>query len=123
MKVDSKTKNEIDLYIENFPVETQQLLFQMRKTIIRAAPESKEIISYKMPAYKYLGILVYFAGYKNHIGFYPTGSGIVAFKDELSVYKGAKGSVQFPLNKPLPVDLITKIVKFRVKENLEKFNL
>jgi uncharacterized protein YdhG (YjbR/CyaY superfamily) len=73
-----------------------------------------------MPAYKLNGILVWFAGYKNHIGFYPMASGIETFKKELSVYKGAKGSVQFPLNKPIPLALITKIVKFRVKENLEK---
>jgi uncharacterized protein YdhG (YjbR/CyaY superfamily) len=112
--------NDIDVYIAGFPKNTQKILKQLRATIIEAAPDAEEIISYKMPAYKYHGILVYFAAYKNHIGFYPTASGIATFKKELSMYKGAKGSVQFPLDKPLPLGLITKIVKFRVRENSEK---
>jgi len=112
--------NGIDTYIATFPKETQVLLEQIRTTIRNAAPEAEEVISYQMPAYKLNGILFYFAGYKNHIGFYPTSTGIEAFKKELSVYKGAKGSVQFPIDKPLPIELITEIVKFRVKENLEK---
>ncbi len=111
---------EIDQYIAGFPTPTQELLEQMRSTILKAAPGAEEIIGYKMPAYRLHGVLLYFAGYKAHIGFYPSGSGIEAFKKELSVYKGAKGSVQFPLDKPLPVALIKKIVKLRVKENLEK---
>jgi uncharacterized protein YdhG (YjbR/CyaY superfamily) len=111
---------EIDKYIASFPPPTQELLEQMRSTILKAAPAAEEVIGYKMPAYRLHGVLLYFAGYKGHIGFYPSGSGIEAFKKELSVYKGAKGSVQFPLDKPLPVALITKIVKLRVKENLEK---
>lgn len=111
---------EIDRYIADFPPPTQDLLEQLRSTILKAAPGAEEVIGYKMPAYRLHGVLVYFAGYKAHIGFYPTGSGIEAFKKELSVYKGAKGSVQFPLDQPLPVSLITKIVKLRVKENLEK---
>ena len=112
--------NEIDKYIAAFPKDTQLLLEKLRETIREAAPDAEEVISYQMPAYKLNGILVYFAGYKNHIGFYPTSSGIEAFKKELSVYKGAKGSVQFPLNKPLPLGLVTKIVKFRLSENLQK---
>ena len=110
---------DVDEYIAGFPKDTQKMLKQLRETIIKAAPGAEELISYQMPAYKYHGALVYFAGYKNHIGFYPTASGIEAFKKELSVYKGAKGSVQFPLDKPLPLQLISKIVKFRMKENLE----
>ncbi len=111
---------EIDHYIADFPPPTRELLEQLRSTILKAAAGAEEVIGYKMPAYRLHGVLLYFAGYKGHIGFYPSGSGIEAFKKELSVYKGAKGSVQFPLDKPLPVALITKIVKFRVKENLEK---
>jgi uncharacterized protein YdhG (YjbR/CyaY superfamily) len=107
-------------YISLFPENVRPLLQQMHVTILKAAPKAEEVISYQMPAYKYFGILVYFAGYKNHIGFYPTASGIEAFKKELSVYKGAKGSVQFPLDKPLPVALISKIVKFKLKENIRK---
>ncbi|MCX6271165.1 MAG: DUF1801 domain-containing protein [Bacteroidetes bacterium] len=113
-------QNDIDRYISAFPEKTQVLLDQIRTVIRKAAPEAEELISYKMPAYKFHGILVYFAGYENHIGFYPTSSGIAAFKKELSIYKGAKGSVQFPLDQPLPLELITKIVKFRVSENGQK---
>lgn len=112
--------NDIDTYIAGFPKDTQKLLEQIRSTIRKAAPKAEEVISYKMPAFRQHGILVYFAGYKNHIGFYPTSSGIATFKNELSIYKGAKGSVQFPLDKPLPLGLISKIVKFRVKQILEK---
>jgi uncharacterized protein YdhG (YjbR/CyaY superfamily) len=114
------TKNDIDEYIAGFPYDTQKFLEQLRTTITKAAPEAEEVISYKIPAYKFHGMLVYFAGYNNHIGFYPTPSGIEKFKDELSFFKNAKGSVQFPLDKPLPVDLITKIVVFRVQENLAR---
>lgn len=115
------TRNpEVDRYILAFPPSTQELLEQMRSAILKAAPGAEEVIGYKMPSYRQHGVLLYFAGYKGHIGFYPSGSGIEAFKKELSVYKGAKGSVQFPLDKALPLALITKIVKFRVKENLEK---
>jgi uncharacterized protein YdhG (YjbR/CyaY superfamily) len=110
----------VDEYIASFPENLRTLLEEMRTTIKKAAPKCEEVISYQMPAYKYFGILVYFAGYKNHIGFYPTASAIEAFKKELSIYKGAKGSVQFPLDKPLPEDLITKIVKFKLKENEQK---
>ncbi len=92
----------------------------MRQAIIKAAPAAEERISYGMPAYKLHGVLVYFAGYKNHIGFYATPTGHAAFKKELSVYKEGKGSVQFPLEEALPLSLVIKIVKFRVKENLER---
>ena len=108
---------DTDEYIASFPKETQKLLEQIRATIKAAAPEAEELISYAMPSYKFKGMLVHFAGYEHHIGFYPAPSGIDEYKKELSVYKGAKGSVQFPLDKPLPLDLITKIVKFRVDEN------
>jgi len=108
----------IDEYIASFPEETQKLLQQMRNTIKAVAPEAQEVISYAMPAFRLNRILVYFAGYKNHIGFYPSGSAIATFKKELSPYKSAKGSVQFPLDKPLPVELIKEMVKLRVAENL-----
>jgi len=111
-------KNEIENYIHSFPKNTQKQLQQIRKTIIKTAPQAEELISYKMPAYKYWGMLVYFAGYEKHIGFYPTSSGIRNFKTEISEYKNSVGAVQFPLDKPLPLGLITKIVKFRIKENL-----
>lgn len=112
--------NNIDAYIAGFPAATQKLLKQMRRIIKKTAPDAEELISYQMPAYKFHGMLAYFAGYRHHIGFYPGASGIAAFKKELSVYKGAKGSVQFPLDEPLPLELIAEIVNFKVKENLEK---
>lgn len=114
------TFKNIDEYIALQTPELQILLEQMRQTIKKAAPEAEEVISYNMPAFKYHGILVYFAAYKNHIGFYATPTGHSEFKEELSVYKQGKGSVQFPLNQPLPLDLISKIVKFRLTENLKK---
>jgi len=112
--------NSIDEYIATFPVETQKILEELRATIKAAAPDAGEKISYKMPTFAQKGVLVHFAAYKNHIGFYPTPSGIQAFEQELSVYEGAKGSVKFPIDKPLPLELISKIVKFRVAENLKK---
>ena len=111
---------DIDEYIAAFPKEVQKRLQQMRKIIQKAAPQAEETINYAMPTFTLNGNLVHFAGYANHIGFYPTPSGIEAFKKELSLYKGAKGSVQFPLDEPLPLDLITKIVEFRVAESVEK---
>lgn len=120
MKKNTTVLNEVDRYIENFPAEVQERLEKLRTIIREVAPGAEEGFSYQMPGYKYQGPLVYFAGYKNHIGFYPTPSAIEAFKKELSVYKGAKGSVQFPLDKPLPAELIRKIVKFKMKENDEK---
>jgi uncharacterized protein YdhG (YjbR/CyaY superfamily) len=108
-----------DEYIKSFPGETQKILEQMRSTIRKAAPKAEEVISYAMPAFKQNSVLVYFAAYKTHIGFYPTPSGIEAFKDELSKYKSSKGAVQFPIDKPLPLALITKIVKFRAAKDME----
>ncbi|KAA9357416.1 DUF1801 domain-containing protein [Larkinella humicola] len=107
----------IDRYIADFPAETRELLEQIRETIRKAAPEAEETINYGMPTFTLKGNLVHFAGYKNHIGFYPSPSGIEAFQERLAVYKGAKGSVQFPIDQPLPLDLIADIVKFRVSEN------
>ena len=115
-----KNIKNVDEYIAGFPKDTQALLTQMRTTIRQAAPDAEEVISYSMPAYRYHGMLVFFAAFKNHIGFYATPTGHETFKKELSVYKEGKGSVQFPLDQPLPLGLISKIVKFRVKENLEK---
>ncbi len=112
--------SSIDDYIATFPEEIQKKLEELRATIKAAAPNAEEIISYGMPCFALKGNLVYFSVAKNHIGFYPTPSGIQAFKDELSIYEGAKGSVQFPKNKPLPLKLISKIVKFRVAENLKR---
>ena len=110
----------IDEYITGFPKDIQEILKELRVTIKKAAPEATETINYAIPTFTLKGNLVHFAAYKNHIGFYPAPSGIVAFKKELSVYEGAKGSVQFPIDKPLPLELVTKIVRFRVKENLER---
>lgn len=120
MKSKAASVENVDAYIERFPGDTQKLLNQIRATILKAAPKAEEGIGYQMPAYNYLGPLVYFAAYEKHIGFYPTASGITVFKEELSGYKSSKGAVQFPLDKPLPVKLITTIVKYRVKENKEK---
>lgn len=110
----------IEEYIQGFPPETREMLTRLWLTIKKAAPEAEEVISYQMPAFRFHGMLVYFAGYKSHIGFYPGAAGIAAFKKEISGYKNAKGSVQFPLDEPLPLKLVTNIVKYRVKENLEK---
>ena len=112
--------NTIDEYISGFPDDIQTLLQQIRVTIREAAPEAEEAIKYAMPTFVLNGNLVHFAAFKHHIGFYPVPSGIEAFKKELSVYKGAKGSVQFPLDQPMPLELITQIVKFRVSENMKK---
>jgi uncharacterized protein YdhG (YjbR/CyaY superfamily) len=111
---------DIDAYIKSFPVATQEKLMKIRQTIQQAAPNAEEAISYQMPTFKLNGNLVHFAAYKNHIGFYPAPRGIEKFKDELSAYKGAKGSVQFPLDKEIPYDLISRIVQFRVSENQQK---
>ena len=112
--------SNIDEYIAQFPKAIQERLEQMRETIHKAAPEAEEAMSYAIPTFKLHGNLVHFAGYKNHIGFYPTPDGIEAFKKELSKYESAKGSVQFPHDQPLPLSLVTKITKFRVKQNSEK---
>ena len=112
--------SDIDSYIAGFSEEIREILIKVRETIKQAAPEAKETLSYQIPTFILKGNLVHFAAYKNHVGFYPTPSGIERFKDELSVYKGAKGSVQFPIDKKIPYDLISKIVKFRVKEKLKR---
>jgi uncharacterized protein YdhG (YjbR/CyaY superfamily) len=114
------TSQSIDEYILKFPPEVQEILKILRNVIKESAPDAKEKISYQMPTFVLHGNLVHFAAYKNHIGFYPTPSGINAFKHELSEYKGAKGSVQFPLEKPIPYQLISKIVEFRVAENIKQ---
>ena len=110
----------INEYIAGFSKPVQEILEKLRATIRKAAPGAEETINYAIPTFTLNGNLVHFAAFKNHIGFYPAPSGIEAFKKELSVYEGAKGSVQFPIDKPLPLSLVTKIVKFRVKENLER---
>jgi uncharacterized protein YdhG (YjbR/CyaY superfamily) len=107
----------IDDYIAACPKETQKILQDLRATIKVAAPDAREKISYQIPTFDLHGNLVHFAAFKNHIGFYPTPSGIKAFKKELAIYESAKGSVQFPIDKPLPLKLVSKIVKFRVAEN------
>lgn len=118
--MDTKKPKNIDEYIAAFPTDVQEILEKVRTTVQKAAPDSVEKISYAMPAFEQNGIVVYFAAFKNHIGLYALPSGHETFKEELSKYKSGKGSVQFPLDQPIPFDLITKIVKFRVKENLEK---
>jgi uncharacterized protein YdhG (YjbR/CyaY superfamily) len=115
-----KKPENIDQYIKGFPDDVQEILKQVRITIQKAAPNAQEKISYAMPAFEQNGILVYFAAFKNHIGLYALPSGHQAFSEELSRYKTGKGSVQFPLDQPIPFDLISQIVKFRVQENLEK---
>ncbi|MBK7038585.1 MAG: DUF1801 domain-containing protein [Bacteroidetes bacterium] len=112
--------SNIDEYIFPFPSETQKKLEQIRQLIQKLAPKAKEVISYGMPAFKLNSVIVYFAGYKHHIGFYPTSTGIKNFENEFAKYKWSKGAVQFPLDEPLPVALITKIVKFKIKEDKEK---
>ena len=120
MKGDKPAFHTIDEYIALFPAETQKILQELRATIYAAAPGAQEKISYQMPAFHLKGNLVYFAAWKDHIGFYPTSSGTRAFQQELSAYEFSKGTVKFPLDQPLPLDLITRIVKFRVAENLKK---
>ena len=110
----------IDEYIASFPADVQKTLQELRAVIKAAAPDATEKISYQMPTFFLHGNLVHFAAYKKHIGFYPAPRGIEAFKQELSMYKGAKGSVQFPIDQPLPLELVSRIVKFRVAENLRK---
>jgi uncharacterized protein YdhG (YjbR/CyaY superfamily) len=113
-------KNSIDVFISTFPKETQNILEQVRQTIKKAAPDAEETICCGIPTFTFHGNLVHFSAFKKHIGFYPTPSGVSFFKKELACYKCAKGSIQFPLDKPLPLDLIRKIVQFRVQENLKR---
>ena len=113
----------IDDYIATFPADVQKKLEELRAAIRAAAPTAEEKISYQMPTFALKGNLVHFAAWKTHIGFYPAPSGIAAFQNELAKYANSKGAVQFPLEQPLPLKLISKIVKFRVAENLEKAEL
>lgn len=120
VKTEKKSASVVDAYIAHHPKDVQALLEKMRSTVKKAAPAAEETIGYGIPTYTLQGSnLVHFAAFKNHIGFYPAPSGIEAFKKELSAYDGAKGSVKFPLGEPIPFALVTKIVKFRVKENLD----
>jgi uncharacterized protein YdhG (YjbR/CyaY superfamily) len=119
----AKKYKSVDEYLSAMSVTTKSKLEQLRKTIQKAAPKAEEVISYNMPAFKQEGALVYYAGYKAHIGFYPVSSAIRKFKDDLSGFELSKGTIRFPLDKPIPVSLVSKIVKFRVKENLEKASL
>ena len=116
MKTTIGSPKNIDEYIAGFPRDVQQVLKQIRATIKKVAPDAEEAMKYQIPTFVLNENLVHFAAFKNHIGFYPTPSGIAAFKDELSRYESAKGSVQFPIDEPMPLSLIGKIVKFRVKE-------
>ena len=120
MEENKPTFKSIDEYILQFPLEVQEILEKLREVIRESAPNSEEKISYQMPTFYLYGNLVHFAAYKKHIGFYPTSSGIEAFKDRLSEYKTSKGTVQFPIEKPLPYKLISEIVKFRVDMNIKK---
>jgi uncharacterized protein YdhG (YjbR/CyaY superfamily) len=110
----------IDEYIATFPEYIQEILQKIRQAIKESAPQAQEAISYRIPTFKLNGNLVHFAAFKDHIGFFPTSSGVDAFQKELSGYETSKGTIRFPLNKSIPFDLIRKIVKFRVKENLER---
>jgi uncharacterized protein YdhG (YjbR/CyaY superfamily) len=110
----------MDEYIDSFPEDVQRILNELRQTIKEAAPEAEETINYQIPTFALNGNLVHFAAFEHHIGFYPTPSGMEAFKTELLQYKGAKGSVQFPIDQSLPLELIRRIVEFRVKEDVER---
>ncbi|MES1244736.1 MAG: DUF1801 domain-containing protein [Acidobacteriota bacterium] len=120
MKANQAAPQTIDEYIAGFPKDIQERLQKIRATIREAAPEAEEAIKYQMPTFTLQGNLVHFAAFKNHIGFYPAPRGIEAFQEELSAYEGAKGSVRFPLDQPIPYDLIGRIVRFRVKDSLDK---
>lgn len=120
MKSNESSPDVIDEYIANFPPDVQKVLQKVRKIIRKVAPDAQEKINYGIPTFTLNGNLVHYAGFKNHIGFYPTPSGIEKFKSELSKYEGAKGSVKFPLDQPIPYELIQKITEFRVKEQEAK---
>lgn len=116
----TKKAKDIDEYIARYPKDVQTILKKIRTTIRKAAPGAEEAISYQMPAFNFRGYLIYFAAYKNHIGIYPVPRDVAEFKEELAQYEGGKGTLRLPLDQPIPYDLITRIVKFRVKQNLEK---
>ena len=120
MSMNQRAPKNIDDYMAGFPEDVQKILQKIRQTIRKAAPGAEEAISYGLPTFKLKGNLVHFAAFKSHIGFYPVPTGIEKFKKELEVYEQGKGSVQFPLDQPIPYGLISRIVKFRVKENLAK---
>jgi uncharacterized protein YdhG (YjbR/CyaY superfamily) len=120
MKINPTRPKNIDEYTAGFPIKVQRILQKIRMTIRKAAPDAQETISYQIPTFTQNGNLVSFAAYKNHIGLYPAPRGIEKFKKELSKYEGGKGTVKFPLDKPIPFKLITRIVKFRVQQNLER---
>ena len=120
MTISEGAARDMDEYISRFPAEVQAILEQMRATIREAAPEAEETISYQMPTFRLKGNLVHFAAYQKHIGFYPTPSGIERFRKELSAYEVSKGTVRFPLDQPIPYDLIGRIATFRVQENLAR---
>ena len=120
MRASQTAPKGIDEYIAGFPNDVREILEEIRLTIRRAAPDAEETIKYQMPTFTLNGNLVHFAAYKKHIGLYPAPRDVAKFKDELSVYEGTKSSVRFPLDKPIPFGLISKIVKFRVKKNLER---
>jgi uncharacterized protein YdhG (YjbR/CyaY superfamily) len=119
METGTKFKT-VDEYFSTLSPDTKNILEQVRNTIKQAAPQATEVISYNMPAFKMHGILVYYAAHTEHIGFYPTSSPIEVFKDELSAYKCSKGAIQFPIDKPIPVDLIGRIVRFRLQQDQAK---
>jgi len=120
-KTNSKeAPQSVDEYIADFPIEVQEILKAIRKVIQQAAPEATESISYGIPTFSQNGALVHFGGYKQHIGFYPAPRAIEVFKEELSGYEGGKGTIKFPLNKPIPIELVTRIVQYRLAENLNK---
>jgi len=120
MEIKKKQIRTIDEYIATFPESIQEILQNIRQAIKESAPQAQEAISYRIPTFKLNGNLVHFAAFKDHIGFFPTSSGVDAFQKELSGYETSKGTIRFLLDKPIPFDLIRKIVKFRVKENLER---
>jgi uncharacterized protein YdhG (YjbR/CyaY superfamily) len=120
MATNKKVFTTIDEYIATFPKNIQIILRELRQAIKEAAPEAEEALSYQMPAFKSNGILVWFAAFKNHIGFYPKTTTIEVFKEELAGHEVSKGTIRFPINEPVPLDLVKKIVKYRVKENLDK---
>ena len=120
METKSSKPSSVDEYIAQYPPDVQTIMNQVRSVIKEAAPAAKERISYGMPGFYLNGMLVWFGGHKNHIGFYPTGEGIEVFKNDLARYKTSKGAVQFPLDEPMPYDLIKKIVRYRLEVNLKK---
>ena len=120
MAASPKTSNQIDQYIESQPAPVRPGLEKLRQAIRKAAPEAAEVLSYKIPAFKFQGMLVWFTAFKNRYGFYPFSKTIQIFKDKLTGYEFTKGTIKFPLNKPIPVKLVMEIVRFRVKENLNK---